>query len=216
MARPRVRFNVEVTTEDITKAKVGDSFNCIVAQAIARQIPDARKIEVDIQTVRWSDANGRHVFLTPYSVAGYVVAFDAGDKLHPFRFMLRDAVPAAQKRATSEAARAAKKSRNAVRTERQREKKAAATLADPATPAAKAAAARVQLEEAPERIRAAEAMHKDLKAAYKAAGESIAEERITETTKRAAPTIHKKKRREYGQRVLRVNQAEGRTHYVSR
>jgi hypothetical protein len=216
MARPRVRFNIEVTAEDIAKAKVGDSFNCVVAQAIARQISDARKIEVDLQTVRWSDQNGRHVFLTPYSVAGYVIAFDAGDKLHPFRFMLRDAIPAAQKRAQTEAAKAAKRSRNTVRTERQREKQAAAVLADPIAPAKKAAAARVQLEEAPERIKAAEAAHEDLKAAYRAAGESIAEERITETTKRAAPTIHKKKRREYGQRILRVNQAEGRKHYASR
>ena len=94
---------------------------CIVAQAIARQIPNARRIEVDIQTIRWSDENGRHVFLTPYAAAGYVVAFDAGEDLHPFRFQLRDSVPSVQKRAvTTPRRRPAKKSRERKHNERRK------------------------------------------------------------------------------------------------
>jgi len=212
----RTRFNFEVTAQDIEKAHVNDSYICVVAQTVARQIPTARKIEVDIQTIRWSDENGRHVFLTPYSVAGYIVAFDAGDEIHPFRFQLRDPVPTAQKRAKSEAARAAKQSRTKVSHEQKRLKNAQTVLLDPEAPADKVAAAQVRIKEAPARIEAAKVAHEDLKAAYAAAGESISEERISEATRRAAPKVFKTKRREYGHRVLRVNQADDRTHYVSR
>jgi len=128
------RFNIDVTAEDIAKAHVGDSYRCVVAQAIARQVPNARRIEVDVQTIRWSDQEGRHVFLTPFTAAGYVVAFDAGDEIHPFRFQLRDAVSAPQKRPISEAAKAAKDSRGQVRNERRRQERAADVLADPAAP----------------------------------------------------------------------------------
>jgi hypothetical protein len=208
------RFNIDVTATDIAKAHVGDSYQCVVAQAIARQIPNARKIEVDLQTIRWSDDDGRHVFLTPYSAAGYVVAFDAGEELHPFRFHLRDAVPSVQKRAVSEAAQAAKKSRNKIKSEREKLERAETILADPDAPADKVAIAEERVKNGPERVAAAKAAHDDLKAAYKATGESTGEERITETTRRAAPKVYKTKRREYGHRVLRVNQAEDRKHYA--
>lgn len=208
------RLSVDVTAADITKAYVNDSYRCVVAQAIARQLPGARKIEVDLQTVRWSDDDGRHVFLTPYSVAGYIVAFDAGEELHPFRFQLRNPVPVAQKRARSEAAKAAKRSRDKINDERAKLVAAEAVLADPDAPADKVAAATERVKTLPAKIASARVAHEDLKAAYKAAGESISEERITETPRRAAPKVYKTKRREYGQRVLRVNQAEGRKHYA--
>ena len=208
------RYNIDVTAKDIEKAHVNDSYKCVVAQAIARQIPNARKIEVDLATIRWSDDDGRHVFLTPYAAAGYVIAFDAGEELHPFRFQLRDAVPSVQKRAVSEAARTAKKSRDKVKVEREKLARAEAVLADPDAPADKAALAKERVQSGPARIAAAQAAHEDLKAAYKAAGESISEERVTDTTRRALPRLHKTKRREYGHRVLRVNQAEGRKHYA--
>jgi hypothetical protein len=210
----RSRFNIEVTEDDITTAHVNDSYRCVVAQAIARQIPGSRRIEVDLQTIRWSDENGRHVFLTPYSVAGYVVAFDAGEELHPFRFQLRDPHVAAQKKANSKAAKAAVKSRGRITTERQRLFNAESTLADPDASAEEIAVAHERVKAAPARIEAAQAAHEDLKAAYKAAGESISEERVTETKRVAAPKVFKTKRREYGHRVLRVNQAEGRKHYA--
>jgi hypothetical protein len=209
----RTRYDLEVTAQDIAKAHVNDSYRCVVAQAIARQVPNARKIDVDLQTIRWSDEDGRHVFLTPYSVAGYVVAFDAGDELEPFEFQLRNPVETLQRKAKSNAARAAVKTKNKLRDERTRLQQAEAVLADPEASAEKTAVARERVKEAPARIEAAQVAHEDLKAAYKAAGESISTERASEAT-RTIPKVFKTKRREYGHRVLRVNQAEGRVHYA--
>lgn len=209
----RSRFNIEVTPGDIEKAQVGDSFQCVVAQAIKRQIPEARKIDVDARTVRWSDDGGRHVFLTPYTVAGYVIAFDAGDDLHPFRFQLRDPIPALQKQAKTPASKDTKRTRNKVTSERQRVKAAERVLADEAAPPERKAIAREVVAAGPSRIEEARRVHEDVKAAYQAAGESTGETRTTETTHRVPVTT---RRREYGQRVLRVNQAPGRKHVIGR
>ena len=46
------RFNVAVTEKDIAKAKVGELYGCVVVQAIARQVPNAQRIDVDLQTIR--------------------------------------------------------------------------------------------------------------------------------------------------------------------
>jgi len=213
MAGQRSRFNIDVTADDIEKAHVGDSYKCVIAQAIARQVTGSRRIEVDIQTIRWSDENGRHVFLTPFSAASYIVAFDAGDEIEPFRFQLRDPVQAAQKQARSEAAKAAKASRDKIYNERQRQQTAQAVLDDPNSSPDKVAAAEKRLEDAPERIAAATTAHEELKDTYEAAGVSISEERVTETPRRATP-MTKTKKREYGHRIFRVNQAEGRKHYA--
>lgn len=214
MARSRSRFNFDVTRADIDKAHVGDSYRCVVAQSIARAMPDAHHIDVDLQTIRWSDEDGRHVFLTPYEVAGYVVAFDAGEDLHPFRFHLRDAVPAAQRRAKTEAAKRTKRAQTKVHRERTRAKNAELVAADPAAPAPAVAAAKVKVAQAQARIAAAEQEHESIRAAYNAAGIKHSAERVTDTTRKAPPRVFKTKRRTYGQRVLRVNQAEGRKHYA--
>lgn len=209
---PQGRYNFEVTEADIEKARVGDSYQCVVAQAIARTIPDARQITVDVRTIRWSDQDGRHVFLTPYAVAGYVIAFDAGDELHPFRFQVRDAIPSVQRKATSKAAKDVKRARDKKRNERRTQARAERVIANPdATPEQKAVAA-ARIDEAPARIAEADRAHEDVKAAYRAAGENIAEERVSETTRKAPPVSTK--RRAYGHRILRVNQAEGRTHVM--
>ena len=84
-------LRIQVTEADIAKAIISDSYKCVVVQAIARQIPDSVKIEADIQTVRFTRLNTqqRYVYLTPFQVQGYIVAFDAGDKIEPFEFQLR-------------------------------------------------------------------------------------------------------------------------------
>jgi hypothetical protein len=210
----RSRFNFQVTEKDIEKAHVGDSYQCVVAQAVARQLPNAHHIDVDLQTIRWSDEDGRHVFLTPYEVAGYIVAFDAGEELHPFNFHLRNAVPAMQKKAKTRGAKAVKASRSKVSNEQRRQKDAEAVLADPSSPPEKVAAAYEVIAQAPGRLEQAKANHEDVKAAYKASGEVMSEQRVSETTRRAAPRVFKTKSRAYGQRILRVNQAEGRKHYA--
>jgi len=215
MARRRSQFDIEVTEGDIEVAHVGDSFNCVVAEAIKRQIPEARKIEVDLQTIRWSDDNGRHVFLTPFEAQGYVVAFDAGDEMHPFWFRLKNAIPALQTRAVTDAAKAAQKSRGKITRERNAVKRAEAVLADPDAPEEKVAAARDRLEKGPERVAAAEKSHEDLKDYYHTVGQSISAQRVSEATRPGAPRVFRKlKRRAYGARILRVNQESGRKHYV--
>lgn len=210
----RKSYDFEVTEVDIESARVngaeGDSFKCMVAEAVKRQVPDAHHVEVDVQTVRWSDKEGRHVFLTPYEVAGYVIAFDNGDEMHPFDFRLRNPAPTLQKQHKKSAAKHAKQSRSKLDRERARKQKAEATLGDPEAPAERKAAAAERVAEAPQRIADAEAEHESVKAAYRATGESMSAERISEST-RKIPRNSKLRKREYGLRVLRVNQGEGRT-----
>src|SRR4030095_7072053 len=86
------RFIIDVTEKDIARAHQKNSYKCVVAQAIARNIPDAHRIEVDTQAIRFTrtSTQQRYVYLTPYAVQGYVIAFDAGEKIEPFRFGLSE------------------------------------------------------------------------------------------------------------------------------
>jgi hypothetical protein len=77
----RVRYAVDVTQEDIDRAKRNDSYRCVVVQALARTIPQASSIRVDTQTIRFRVGDERLQYLTPNSAAQYVVDFDAGDKI---------------------------------------------------------------------------------------------------------------------------------------
>ena len=84
------RYSVQVTQREIDKAEPKQSGLCMAAMAIKRTIPDARNVDVDLRTIRFTLAGERHIYLTPYSVSGYVIAYDAGDDVHPFRFTLRE------------------------------------------------------------------------------------------------------------------------------
>jgi hypothetical protein len=92
---------ITITEKDIERAHRNNSYKCVVAQAIARTLPDAHHIEVDTQTIRFTDRHERKAFLTPYAVQGYVVAFDAGDQIVPFSFQLRNPVPVRQPKMTA-------------------------------------------------------------------------------------------------------------------
>src|SRR5262245_27636965 len=92
---------VAITEKDIEKAHRNNSYKCVVAQAVARTFPDDHHIEVDTQTIRITDGQERKAYLTPYAVQGYVVAFDAGDRIEPFSFQLRNPVPVRQPKMTS-------------------------------------------------------------------------------------------------------------------
>jgi hypothetical protein len=211
--RKRTRWDIEVTAEDIEKAHRNDSYRCVLAQAIARQVPGARNIDVDLRTIRWSDDAGRHVFLTPYTAAGYVVAFDAGDELEPFSVHLRDAVPSLQNSELTPIAREKKITRDKLRRERQREQTARAVVADPASTAPQRAVAEERIGEAPERIAQAQASHEKAKA-EQAATPGPHRGRVSEATRKAPKRVFRTKERHYGHRVLRVNQEEGRKHYA--
>ena len=81
---------ITVTQEDIDRALRRKSGRCVVATAVARSIPDATRVEVDLQTIRFSAEGERRVYLTPPAASGYVIAFDAGDDIHPFAFRLSE------------------------------------------------------------------------------------------------------------------------------
>jgi signal transduction histidine kinase len=83
---------ITVTEEDIARATMNSSRHCAVAEAVARSIPSATVVAVDIQTIRYSlkHLHKRAIYLTPRSVIDYIVRFDAGDKIDPFVFKLSD------------------------------------------------------------------------------------------------------------------------------
>lgn len=83
------RFNVAVTDADIAKGIPENSSVCAVAQAVARTIPDAVRIKVDAQAIRFTHDETRYVYLTPQRVYQYIVDFDAGDPLESFGFQIR-------------------------------------------------------------------------------------------------------------------------------
>lgn len=119
------RITIEVTERDIERAIRNDSYTCVVAQAIARTIPEATRIEVDTQAIRFSVPGERRLYLTPYVVSGYVIAFDAGDPIEPFKFQLRDPKVVARNKLT-EAGKAVKRAQ--VRASRAKKKEAPATV----------------------------------------------------------------------------------------
>jgi len=84
------RVKIEVTQDDIDRAIRNDSARCVAVQAIARTLKEASGVRVDTQTVRFRVGEERYQYLTPASCAAYVVDFDAGDKIEPFSFTLRD------------------------------------------------------------------------------------------------------------------------------
>lgn len=84
---------LKVTKELITKAIPRDSSHCMVADTIKSQISGAKRVSVDLATIRFSVGDKRYIFLTPRTVQQALIWFDQGDsRLSPFSFDLR--VPA--------------------------------------------------------------------------------------------------------------------------
>jgi hypothetical protein len=207
------QIRISVTADDIRKAEKKNSMRCVVAQAVARTIPDACRIEVDTQSIRWTDGNGvRNVYLTPYAVQGYVIAFDAGDELEPFMFALdsRKRLPSpATKVSTDHGKKVHNATQQAKRTAKRAEQLAALAVASDADPVAAAAALLVPKAKAKAKRAASELV--SVTEAYKAARAEGATRATTlpgETGLKtpAPPRVYKTSRREYGNRVLRINQ----------
>src|SRR6185503_2198742 len=140
------RIRVQVTESDIKRAVKSNSMHCVVAQAIARTVPGASRIDVDLQSIRWSQDGERHIYLTPYSVQGYVIGFDAGDEIQPFTFALDSRRRVITKKQVSTAAgkkvqKAANEKRAAARNAKQLELAAAGDVLPPPSPAERAVAA---------------------------------------------------------------------------
>lgn len=205
--KTKTRWNIDVTADDISRSHARDSYRCVVAQAVARTIPDATRIDVDIQTIRFTHHGERQAYLTPYTVAGYVVAFDAGEEIHPFRFQLRNPIKVRQQKMTTAGRDVARKQQQ-VRVARDRVTKARETLSRDQSPAeAKAAEAAMAEEKA--RVARAKADVADARSAY-----AQADTKLSNVEGRTVPRVHKTKSRSYGHRLLRVNQADDRKHYA--
>lgn len=81
---------VHVSQEHIAGAVCKDSHRCMIADALQAQIPSAKYIMVDTQSVRFSnvDTGRRFVYLTPIEAQAALLKFDAGEKVKPFSFTL--------------------------------------------------------------------------------------------------------------------------------
>jgi|SRR6188508_1219213 len=190
MADQQTRFSIEVTEDDIAKARRNDSYVCVVAQAVMRTIPSAHHIDVDTQSIRFTEGNRRLVYLTPYAVQGYVVAFDAGESIEPFSFTLREPAKVKTKKLTLHGRK--------VNTHKQRARRQAQQEA-------KAAGKDLQAPEVIERVREAVTTAYRAATATAAPGE-IQTELIGEGRVRKVPRVFKRKMRSYGHRLLRINQ----------
>src|SRR5262245_25598421 len=80
-----------VTQKIIDQAVPRDSGYCMLAEAVKSTFPHARKVSVDLQTIRLTDGERglRYVYLTPRVCQVALVNFDQGIEPEPFTFTLR-------------------------------------------------------------------------------------------------------------------------------
>jgi hypothetical protein len=191
-------IKVKVDQADIDRADRSKSMKCVVMQAIARTIPDAHHIDVDVATIRWTGGDGVRVcYLTPYSVSGYVVAFDAGDEIYPFSFQLdaRSKVPIRQRKRT--------KPGLAVHQAQEDVRKAKKELKE-----AESGGATVKVvRESQTKVEATQGRLDSVKAAYRGQQQQV---NIGDSSRNAPRRVSRTSRRSYGHRVMRVNQTPRR------
>jgi hypothetical protein len=203
MAEERKRVSVSVTEEDIAKAHQNDSFSCVIAQAVARTVPAAHHIEVDTQSIRWTEGSERYIWLTPLSAQDYVIAFDAGEEIAPFRFQLSRRTPVRRQERT-EAGVAVDNARSAVRTAKvAQERVERAAKREEATPK--------QVKAAAAKVAKAERTFEQVKTAHRGEKQTV---RKPGPGRTQAPrrVITKTRIRSYGQRALRINWPENEDH----
>jgi hypothetical protein len=85
------RVRIQVTPEIIKDACRTDSRHCMIAEAIAAQLPGVRNISVDMMTIRWSDPTKgwRYIYLTPKPAQHALIRYDMGLDVQPFSFQVR-------------------------------------------------------------------------------------------------------------------------------
>lgn len=87
---PRLELTID---EDLIKHSMErDSSHCMIAEAVKAAYPDAQRVSVDIQTIRFSDPRKglRYTYLTPRIGQIALVKFDQGIKPEPFTVQLRN------------------------------------------------------------------------------------------------------------------------------
>jgi hypothetical protein len=202
------RHTIDVTQEDIDQALRKDSSRCVVATAVARAFPKASRIQVDVYGIKMSIGDRRHTYLTPPKVHEYIVGFDAGDTIHPFRFSLDDTARVTHRRKLrTDPGKEVDRARTA---ERYAKKVAAKIEAEETATPAKREVAREKVAAAEARRRVVEA---EAKAQPKSVMEDIPESEVPREKvvdgQRNHRVFRRGKERVYGARVLRVNNDNG-------
>jgi hypothetical protein len=88
---------VEITERHIERALRKNSSHCAVAMGVKASVPDAKRIAVDLQTIRFTRrSNGidlRYCFLTPRAAQDCIVHTDQGERelIQPFAMHMRPA-----------------------------------------------------------------------------------------------------------------------------
>ena len=206
---------VEVTQADIDQAMRKKSGKCVLATAVARSIEGATRIDVDLQTIRFTVDGERRVYLTPPGASGYVIGFDAGDPIHPFGFRLNEnhRVSVRQDKRTPAASERVR-SRRAIQSAEQKQERAQARLADvlaqPEPDPVDVEAAEAKAKQADRQIEKATEKHAETQ--ERLAGEPYYEPDLTPDPgtggrrRKSPPRAFRSSTREYGGRALRVNQ----------
>jgi hypothetical protein len=90
------RCEISVLQKHIDEALRANSSHCAIAMAMADALPNARRISVDLQTIRWTDCKKgiRYCFLTPHiAQTDVIIPFDQGEreKCKPVTFSMNPA-----------------------------------------------------------------------------------------------------------------------------
>jgi hypothetical protein len=84
---------IEVTDDHIKSGKQADSTHCMIAEALKTAVPGAKRVAVDLQTIRFTDPRRplRYVYLTPRICQEALIQWDQGVVPRSFEFKLRGA-----------------------------------------------------------------------------------------------------------------------------
>jgi hypothetical protein len=89
-ARHAPKPRLTLTQEAIDTGVQADSSHCMYQKVIEGQVPNARRVEVDLQTIAWTDVEAgiRYTYLTPGICQQNLVEFDQGhrDQIRPHEF----------------------------------------------------------------------------------------------------------------------------------
>lgn len=84
--------HVKIEQNAIDNAIKKESRHCMIADAIHAQMPHVKFIQVDIQSIRFTNpkTGKRYIYLTPPEAQKQILRFDAGQKIAPFSISLND------------------------------------------------------------------------------------------------------------------------------
>lgn len=91
---PVPRIRVRVTRAHIDQAIRAHGGRCMISEAVVDAYESADYVITDLQSVRITDLTKgvRYFYFTPKTAKEQLLAFDRGDMIAPFTFVLREAV----------------------------------------------------------------------------------------------------------------------------